>query len=305
MLFLIIHQALLRSYREGCIDLGLMEDARKKLQNSPKELRGRYLEELMQHSQGLKDWWSSLSTEAYCRDLDPKKSTFRANVHLALTFFVTQVYLGRPFLFTYNKPATQPHQPLRSKSYNSLSVLRSDCVKAAGDILDLCQLLKDNIGLARASYTEFTSSRAALLALLAHSLTEGSERLSNALSNGMNLMRSMASGLDSAKSDLSVIETLERAISRLDARSRAQLVSNNSRQPSGYQMYKSWAQLLENSPQASDGSVEANQPSVISADAHNMSEFAGVLMDTDLPEYMLDSFFAYPQTMEGSIDFSI
>lgn len=287
--------------------MDLMKNLSKTLQNSPKELRSRRLEELMRHSQSLKEWWSSLSTESYCRDLDPKKSTFRSNVHLALTFLLTQVFMGRPFLFSYNKVATPIDQFPRSKSSNSLSILRSDCVSAAEDILDLCQLLKDNIGLARTSYTEFSSCRAALLAILAHSLTEGSERLRNALTNGMKLMRLMASGLDSAKSDLSVIETLERAVSRLDARSGSQAVNNDSGQPTGYEAYKSWAQLLKHPPQAFDDLIETNQPSVTSEDAYKIAEFEfpEALVDVDLPEYMLDSYFAYPQTMEGSSDFQM
>jgi hypothetical protein len=258
----------------------------------------------MRQSQSIKEWWFSLPTEIYCRDLDPKKGLFRPNVHLKLTFLVTQIFLGRPFLFTYSKVSTSADQSMKSKVSSAVSTLISDCVQAAYEILDLCQLLKDNSGLARASYTEFSSCRAALLVLLAHSLNESTDHLRNSLRKGMKLMRLMARGIDSAKSEFSVIESLERAVSRLDARSRSQTAIYNP-QSSGYEKYKSWAQLWKLSPKALDGPIETAQQSTSSPNTYEIADFPGTSMEIDISAFALDGFFAYPQVMEGFDDFPI
>lgn len=270
------------------------------LRSSPKELRARRLDELMQHSQSLKKWWLSLPTDIYCRDLDPQHIMFRPNVHLTLSFLLTQIFMGRPFLFTCDKASSD--QSPKSSLTSSLSTLISDCVQAASKILDICQLLRDNVGLARASYTEFSSCRAAMLAILAHSLNDGSERWRNALNNGMKLMRLMSRGLESAKSELSVIETLERAVSRLDARLRSERVEKDRSQRSGYEKYKSWAQLWKHSPQVSDWQIETGQLVTTPGDAYEIAGFAGTLIDTDMSQFMFDDL-AYSQPTTTAFGF--
>ena len=260
----------------------------------------------MLHSHNLKEWWSTLPDEVYCRDLDPKNGMFRANVHLNLTFLLTQVFLGRPFLFSYSKRDASPSSPSQSRASSARCLLTVSCVEAAFKILDLCQLLHDNNGLARASYTEFSTCRAALLVFLAHSLNDGTERLRNALTKGMKLMRLMARGIDSAKSELSLIETLERALSRLDGHSRSKRSNSisKSRQSSGYEKYKTWAQLWKQSPKSSDGLPgPAALENTISSSNHDMGGIFGMTAEVDPLDLAFEGFPTFPRVMEGFCDF--
>lgn len=128
------------------------------------------------------------------------------------------------------------------------AVLVSDCVEGALEIVELCRLLRDETGLARASYTEFSSCRAALLVILAQSLTKRTERLRNALSQGMGLIKIMSMGVGSAKSAVSVIEALERAIRRLEDWSQSQAQSHQDALDSGYELFKNWEMLWKTGP---------------------------------------------------------
>lgn len=93
--------------------------------------------------------------------------------------------------------------------------LAKDCVEGALSIVDLCQMLHDHGGLARASYTEFSSCRVALLAIIAQMLNEQSERLSSSLKRGLGMIRHMMIGNESAKAEVSVIEALTTATEHL------------------------------------------------------------------------------------------
>ncbi|KAJ6160676.1 hypothetical protein N7470_004072 [Penicillium chermesinum] len=143
---------------------------------------------------------------------------FRSNVHLKLDYCLTRIFIGRPFLFSNIKGLHQPPQTGKGPSGMSKSrtTLITDCVEAALEIIDLCRLLRDETGLARASFTEFSSCRAALLVILAQGLTKRTERLGAALEQGISLIKIMSMGVGSARSAVSVIEALERAIRRLE-----------------------------------------------------------------------------------------
>lgn len=124
----------------------------------------------------------------------------------------------------------------------------TDCVEAALEIVDLCRLLRDETGLARASYTEFSACRAALLVILAQSLTKRTERLKNSLAQGMGLIKIMSMGVGSARSAVIVIEALERAIRRLDNWSESQTKISPETLDSGYERFKSWEMLWKAGP---------------------------------------------------------
>lgn len=159
--------------------------------------------------------------------------------------------MGRPFLFSNLRSGSQTSLQKTSASRSKLrSILVSDCVEAALEIVDLCRLLRDETGLARASYTEFSSCRAALLVILAQSLTKRTERLRNALTQGMGLIKIMSMGIGSARSAVSVIETLERAIRRLEDWSEIQGPAKEPQNSidSGYERFKSWEMLWKTGP---------------------------------------------------------
>lgn len=128
------------------------------------------------------------------------------------------------------------------------STLVTDCVEAALEIVDLCRLLRDERGLARASFTEFSSCRAALLVILAQCLTKRTERLRGALEQGMGLIKIMSMGVGSARSAVSVIEALERAIRRLEEWSETQTQGSAGLSESAYDRFKNWEMLWKTGP---------------------------------------------------------
>lgn len=187
----------------------------------------------------MQRWWHTLPEETVCRDLNPSNPLFRPNVHLTLSLHLNQVYMGRPFLFHQSKVLT-PGTPQSSQSPN-WSILATDCVDGALRIIELCELLHLHCGLARASYTEFSSCRAALLAIIAQSLNEQSDRLRIALANGLGMIRRMMVGNDSAKAEVSVIEALATATKRLTSASNETLDTGMGDTASGYDFFKNWA----------------------------------------------------------------
>lgn len=243
----------------------------------------------MRHSDSLKTWWSSLPPGFRCESLDPQEATFRANVHLNLAFLLTQVFMGRPFLFTYNEALASPAST-NSKASLARNTLASDCIKAAHQILDSCRLLNNHGGLARASYIEYSSCQAALLVFIAHSLNENTKHLRDCLLIGMNLMRVMTKGTDSANSEFPIVELLERAIRRLNAQLQLQ-ASKPSQQTNAYEQFKNWAQLWkQQSPKSQTCPSETDQHP--SENPATMDISASI--ESFESNFALEPFFPYP-----------
>lgn len=119
-------------------------------------------------------------------------------------------------------------------------------MQSAIDIIDLCQTLHDEVGLARASYTEFTSCRAALLVILAQRLHERSTRLSKASEQGMKLLKHVSLGFYSADAEKSAIEAMETAVRRLssgDRDQRFEQAGGYEAVDSAYDRFRNWATL--------------------------------------------------------------
>ena len=72
----------------------------------------------------------------------------------------------------------------------------------------------------------------------------------------MKLIKKMAVGIDSAKSELSVIEALETAIKRLDVDGE-RVLENGREKQSDYEKFRSWAALWKGAP--GDSSFAAAQ----------------------------------------------
>ncbi|RDW81410.1 Zn(II)2Cys6 transcription factor [Aspergillus mulundensis] len=228
------------------------------LRKSPKDKQQDCLERLLNLRKHLVDWWNTLPEETDCRDLNPTGPLFRANLHLKLDYCLTRIFLGRPFLFSSMRGFSAAFQispikmPMSSGVSKNRSTLVTDCVEAALEIIDLCRLLRDETGLARASFTEFSSCRAALLVILAQSLTKRTERLREALQKGMALIKIMSMGVGSARSAVSVIEALERAISRLEEYSASQGTGQSGSHESAYDRFKNWEMLWKTGPVSPD-----------------------------------------------------
>lgn len=203
--------------------------------------------------------------ETNCRDLNPAGPLFRSNVHLKLDYCLTRIFIGRPFLFSNMKgmnPAANQGAPFRMQSgvSKNRSTLVTDCVEAALEIVDLCRLLRDETGLARASFTEFSSCRAALLVILAQCLTKRTERLRGALEQGMGLIKIMSMGVGSARSAVSVIEALERAIRRVEEWNDTQAQSSTGLSESAYDRFKNWEMLWKTGPVSPGATIPFQEP---------------------------------------------
>ncbi|CAI7621703.1 unnamed protein product [Penicillium pancosmium] len=233
------------------LKLGQVSNEITSLRTCPKGQQQDCLERLLNIRKHLIEWWSTLPEESSCRDLNPSGVLFRSNVHLKLDYCLTRIFIGRPFLFSNIRALSQTPTAFKGPSgiSKSRATLVTDCVEAALEIIDLCRLLRDETGLARASFTEFSSCRAALLVILAQGLAKRTERLGAALEQGISLIKIMSMGVGSARSAVSVIEALERAIRRLEMWSESQQTqSNGNSMESAYDRFKNWEMLWKTGP---------------------------------------------------------
>lgn len=145
------------------------------------------------------------------------------------------MFIGRPFLssldtsgvtpdtstedWTGHRTSRSPHggvRPEESSRKSRVSALLDDCVQAAMEAVDLCQILRDTgPGLAKASYVEYSSCRASLLVLIAYSIRSQTVQCYNHLQKGLDIIREMSATGDSARSEVQLLEILERAVQRL------------------------------------------------------------------------------------------
>lgn len=205
------------------------------LRRCPKNLQPTYFERVVDICQTLQTWWSSLPPDI--QNPTPSSPLFRSNAHLKLSLHLTDIFVGRPFIFSHtpgaspgsvsspgtnrrpdtsgsdtpNTTTTTTSRPPRSRAS-----LVARAVEAAVSIVALLRTMHEATGLARSSYTEFSSCRAALLVMLARSV-DGPQtaELKAAIELGMQLIRRMAAGNVSTQSETSVIEALEIAVRRL------------------------------------------------------------------------------------------
>lgn len=230
---------------------------------------GSVLDSIWRLKQELNDYWQSLPSETYCRDLTPNRQLFRLNTHLALTYHLAHIFIGRTFIFNFPQgsatvtPTSIPEQPRQSSSE-----LRDDLVngaiQSALSVVDLCQSLKNEGLLARASYTESTTCWAALLVILAQRMHERSARLRMASEQGLRLIKSMSRVIYGASAEKMAIEAMETALRRLDEGARTHQQANPIREgpvASAYDRFRSWAMLWKND----SGDVLDPSPSTVPA----------------------------------------
>ncbi|KAK2756350.1 fungal specific transcription factor domain-containing protein [Colletotrichum kahawae] len=226
----------------------------------------------------LHTWWHNLPGTTFCKDPNPGSAVFRPDMHLRLEYCLVRMFAGRPFIFprestrstasSSGSPADSAvQQPPRTSISSGTaaaataaaakthprSVLVADCVDAALYVIETCRLLRNSIGLARASYTEFSSCRAALLVIITQCLQRKTDRLREALRDGLAMLKEMSTGGESAKSEMSLIEAFERAISRLDANDDA---ASSSAKESDYARFKKWEMLWKTDTPAHDARSE-------------------------------------------------
>lgn len=179
-------------------------------------------------------------------------------MHLRLEYCLVRMFIGRPFLLKRDtsigespvNSETSPseiHHTTDSGNYrqSSRQELIADCIEAATEALGICQDLRNNgAGLARASYVEYSSCRASLLVLIAYSIQNFSEQFRMLLFNGLEMIREMSAAGESARSEVSLIETLERALARLHTGVQqsqyGEGVSQVGNSMSDYEVFKHW-----------------------------------------------------------------
>ncbi|CAG7915684.1 unnamed protein product [Penicillium olsonii] len=223
--------------------LAKASEVMKSLRHFQKPNKKKYLRQLAALRSRLVSWWDSLPTTIHCRDLTPDGKFFRCNVHLEIYYTTTLIFMGRPFIISQgvSEPTeADPGSPTHEVP-EIVNILRRDSFHAAVRVIELCQLLHDSVGLARVSYTEFNGCRVALLALIAHSMNEPTLKISSTLTQGMGLIRQICTGLESARSEVAVIEALERARQRLHSHSAE--TSHDTDDVTGYDQFKEWAKL--------------------------------------------------------------
>ncbi|KAJ4127394.1 hypothetical protein NW765_017346 [Fusarium oxysporum] len=226
--------------------LGDIATALTFLNRYPEGLQATYFERILLIRERLLTWWSALPEDIQT----PSESSplFRPNVHLKLSYRLVQIFTGRPFIFLESNRGPSPEGVSKDVPRQSRhAVLVSDALEAAFNVISLLGLLHKTIGLARASYTEFSSCRAALLLLLAQSLNQSTDRERMAVVQGMKFIKLMSIGSNmSNQSEASLIETIELAVRRLHSRNSRSLgenVSDEQELQASYNRFKEWTAL--------------------------------------------------------------
>ncbi|KAM0722872.1 hypothetical protein Q7P37_001070 [Cladosporium fusiforme] len=209
--------------------LGTISAAIQTIHDSPGQGKHASFENLFFTQQQYASWWRSLPDYTSL-----PSSPSRSMVHIHLSYHLNNVFLGRLFVFPHaKKPGTVSQDQLQTNPISNMRLgsrslaLAWEAVQSAQEIVGLCQKLHDTLGLARASYTEFSTCRAAVLTLLARKMEIVSSHddgqnphleLKRFLSQGIDLVRVMACANVSAQSEVSLLVSLDTAIKRLDAK---------------------------------------------------------------------------------------
>ncbi|KAF5705983.1 fungal specific transcription factor [Fusarium mundagurra] len=229
---------------------------------------------LVTKKDSLTTWWQSLPPDTIDANEQPTVTQSRSSMHLRLDYCLVRMFVGRPFLLKKDTKdsATSPSVPENSPGTNERSAsklvtsreeLISDCIKAATEALDICQQLRSSgMGLARASYSEYSACRASLLVLIAYSICNLSDQFRKSLCEGLDMIREMSAVGESARSEISLIESLERALARLHAGARPNDTGsqNQAYSDSAYEAFRSWGANL-----ASKNGLDASTPAAPNA----------------------------------------
>ncbi|KAH7237279.1 fungal-specific transcription factor domain-containing protein [Fusarium solani] len=188
-------------------------------------------------NQALETWWDSLPEETYCKDLTPGQSLFRSNIHLALTYHLVHIFIGRSFMFDDSDA-----DKLGLHGWvNARNTLIKRCIQSAITSIRLCQKLHDEFGLSKSSYTEFTSCCAAVVTLIAQRILSKTVEFGDICDQGITLLKIMSGGVfaNTKSSEKRGLEILEMALAKLGA--------SHGESPSlggaGYDQFRNWVAL--------------------------------------------------------------
>lgn len=252
----------------------------------------------------IHDYWESLPSETYCRDITASGPLYRSNVHLALTYHLVHIFIGRMFSLSPlpRSSAEISNSPTEQARHTHLKVRRelvSASVQSALSVIDLCQDLHDKAGLARASYTEFTTCKAALFVVLARRMYEPNVSLRKASEQGLTLIKSMSLGIYGASAEKQLIEAMETAVRRLDERAegiKQKRAKSAGPANSAYDQFRNWATLRKHdysdsrTSATSHTAISSNEllPSLESAYLTNFEPLQDLDWDMYSPSYPFD-----------------
>ncbi|KAJ5573996.1 uncharacterized protein N7459_008423 [Penicillium hispanicum] len=230
------------------------------LRGCPKQQITKAITRLLSSKTALTQWWNSLSADVVNgRSQSPQD--VRSSMHLRLEYCLVRMFVGRPFMLKRETSESDHGSPSHSEigaANNRVVIdgaaqryasgredLINDSINAAIEALLICQELRDRgPGLARASYVEYSSCRVSLLVLIAYSIQSFSEQYRKPLYEGLDMIREMSAAGESARSEVALIETLERALARLHmGRRHAQDregPSQSRSSVSSYEAFKNW-----------------------------------------------------------------
>lgn len=193
-------------------------------------------------------WWESLPSILTTPESASLSLEIRPSSHLKLEYCLVRMFIGRFLIFPENCPQQQymsstwsgrPGSPSLSMGLDtSKSDLVTDCVNAALSAIETCRFLRNTIGLARASYTEFSSCRSALLVITTQCFQAKGPRLRYSLREGLTMLKEMAAWSELARTEASLIEAFERVLVNLDSTQ-----NQNRTNDSDFMQFKRWENL--------------------------------------------------------------
>lgn len=246
---------------------------RSRLRNCARSEAGTILDRIRTMKANMHGSWSPICqgtsfTSAHDRT---EQSRTRADVHSLLECCVLHMFIGRPFILARRQKYGNDNvldlndtaQARMVEAQSKWDFLVKDCVVAAEEAISICHRLQTGImGLARSSYTEYSSCRASLLVLIAYSICFRTNKFSDSLHRGLDAIREMASVGDSARSEVSLIETLESALHRLhdfDASpGRSGATRANDTVAEDYEGFATWYTRSGTSAKSRSGSLVYN-----------------------------------------------
>ncbi|KAK2608861.1 hypothetical protein QQS21_002574 [Conoideocrella luteorostrata] len=288
------------------------------LSTSAKAEMNDSLARLVDLQRDLESWWTGLPDEIACKEPTALTNTSRGRLHLKLEYCLVRMFIGRVFILpqlrqgdtcSISESSPKDSSTARLTRKRLRAVLVGDCIKAAMLIIDTCRAIRNSIGLARASYTEFSSCRAALLVITTQCLQQRTYRFQQALRDGLSMLKEMSSGSASAHSETSLIQAFERAISNIYSDQSSEQSSGESE----YRRFQRWQQSWQNDPSLTsqpEDSPGDNVMPMVSGTAHiptaNTENHAHdmVYATSCTPFFGVDGTFAsFPQNPEDLSSF--
>ncbi|KAF1735498.1 putative transcriptional regulatory protein [Beauveria bassiana] len=278
------------------------------LRTLPKSETSDCVKKLAQLQSELVKWWEGSGITALYNNEQPSSGSFRPRMHLRLEYCMVRMFIGRIFILPQDGPLDSGNRSTPSSdtvSRSPRSTLVHDCAEAALSVIDACRIISRSVGLARASYTEFSSCRAALLVITTQCLTQNTDRFRQALRDGVVMLKDMSSGSQSWHSEASLIEAFERAIASMNTR-HPDASGTAGSEESDYAKFKKWEQMVQKHPSAPESTtsiVTSEDMAPLAGQGWRPTEAAWredhLLMPSCTPFFGVDGNFAsFPESLD-------